>query len=63
MSDQAARIQIYQVAEQLLVNQEATIPLTQYATWYAVRSPVVGWRIAPTDLTPLPVWQQVYIKR
>jgi ABC-type oligopeptide transport system substrate-binding subunit len=63
MGDQAARIPLYQQAEQLLVNQGAAIPLTQDVTWYAVRSRVVGWRIAPSDITPLTVWQQVYIKR
>ena len=62
MNDQTARIPLYQQAEQLLVNQGAAIPLTQSVNWYAVRSRVVGWRIAPTGMTPLPVWQQVYIK-
>jgi oligopeptide transport system substrate-binding protein len=63
MSDQTARIPLYQQAEQLLVNQGAAIPLTQSITWYAVRSRVVGWRVAPMGVTPLSVWQQVYIKR
>jgi len=63
MRDQAARIPLYQLAEQLLVNQGAAIPLTQSVNWYAVRSRVVGWRVAPTGETPLPSWQQVYIKR
>jgi len=47
----------------LLLNQGAAIPLTQSVNWYAVRSRVVGWRVAPTGVTPLPSWQQVYIKR
>jgi ABC-type transport system substrate-binding protein len=63
MNDQTARIPLYQQAEQLLVNQGATIPLTQSVAWYAVRSRVVGWRIAPTGQTPLSVWQTAYIKR
>ncbi|HEY7021717.1 MAG TPA: peptide ABC transporter substrate-binding protein [Ktedonobacterales bacterium] len=63
MSDQAARISLYQLAEQLLVNQGAAIPLTQNVYWYAVRSRVVGWQVAPTDVTPLSVWQTAYLKR
>jgi ABC-type transport system substrate-binding protein len=63
MSDQGARIPLYQLAEQMLVNQGATIPLTQPVTWYPVRSRVAGWRIAPMGVTPLSVWQTVYIKR
>jgi peptide/nickel transport system substrate-binding protein/oligopeptide transport system substrate-binding protein len=63
MSDQAARIPLYQRAEQLLVNQGAAIPLYQSLQHYAVRSRVSGWRIAPTLITPLSVWQSAYIKR
>jgi ABC-type oligopeptide transport system substrate-binding subunit len=63
MSDQTARIALYQQAEQLLINQGAAIPLTQSVNWYAVRSRVVGWHVAPMGVTPLSVWQQVYIKR
>jgi peptide/nickel transport system substrate-binding protein/oligopeptide transport system substrate-binding protein len=63
MSDQSARIPLYQLAEQLLVNQAAAIPLYQALQNYAVRSHVVGWRIAPTLQTPLSVWQTAYIKR
>jgi ABC-type oligopeptide transport system substrate-binding subunit len=63
MSDQAARIPLYQQAEQLLVNQGAAIPLYQPLQNYAVRSRVSGWRIAPTLITPLSVWQSAYIKR
>ena len=63
MTDQAARMPLYQLAEQLLVNQGAAIPLTQSVNWYAVRSRVVGWRVAPTGVTPLSVWQTAYLKR
>jgi ABC-type oligopeptide transport system substrate-binding subunit len=63
MSDQTARIPLYQLAEQLLVNQGAAIPLYQPLQNYAVRSRVSGWRIAPTLITPLSVWQSAYIKR
>ena len=63
MNDQTARLPLYQQAEQLLVNQGAAIPLYQTMAVYAMRSRVVGWRIAPTGVTPLSVWQQVYIKR
>jgi peptide/nickel transport system substrate-binding protein/oligopeptide transport system substrate-binding protein len=63
MSDQTARISFYQQAEQLLVNQAAAIPLYQQVYFYSLRSHVVGWRIAPTLITPLSVWQSAYIKR
>jgi peptide/nickel transport system substrate-binding protein/oligopeptide transport system substrate-binding protein len=63
MSDQAARIPLYQQAEQLLVTQGATIPLTQPVNWYAVRSRVIGWQVAPTEVTPLGVWQTAYLTR
>ena len=48
MSDQSARIPLYQLAEQLLVNQAAAIPLYQSLQTYAVRSRVVSWSIAST---------------
>jgi peptide/nickel transport system substrate-binding protein/oligopeptide transport system substrate-binding protein len=63
MQDQGARIHLYQQAEQLLVGQVAAIPLYQPIETTAVRSRVVGWRLAPTSMTPLGVWQQVYVQR
>jgi ABC-type transport system substrate-binding protein len=63
MSDLSARIPLYQLAEQLLVTQSAAIPLFQSLAAYAVRSRVLGWRIAPMRQTPLSVWQTAYIKR
>jgi hypothetical protein len=45
------------------VNQGATVLLTQRVTWYTMRSRVAGWRIVPTGLTPLSVWQTVYLTR
>ncbi len=57
------RVQLYQQAEQLLVNQVAAIPLYQYRTVYVVRTRVVNWRVAPTGQTPLSVWQATYISR
>ncbi len=63
MGNQAARIPLYQQAEQILINQVAAIPLYQTVAIYAVRSRVVGWRIAPTGVTPLSVWQTAYLKR
>jgi peptide/nickel transport system substrate-binding protein/oligopeptide transport system substrate-binding protein len=63
MSDQAARMLVYQQAEQVLIAQGAAIPYAQYTQAYAVRQHVVGWRIAPTYLTPLSVWQTAYLKR
>jgi peptide/nickel transport system substrate-binding protein/oligopeptide transport system substrate-binding protein len=62
-SDQALRARLYQQAEQLLVNQVAAIPLFQSETVYVVRTKVVNWRVAPTGLTPLSVWQMTYISR
>ena len=63
MSDQSARVPLYQLAEQLLVNQAAAIPLYQPLNTYAVRSHVAGWRIAPTTITSLSTWQSAYITR
>jgi peptide/nickel transport system substrate-binding protein/oligopeptide transport system substrate-binding protein len=63
MSDQAARISLYQQAEQLLVAQVAAIPLNQAVDVQAVRSHVVGWHGAPSGVTPLSVWQMAYLKR
>jgi oligopeptide transport system substrate-binding protein len=63
ISDQAGRIQLYQQAEQLLVNQGAAIPLFQLEAVYVVRTQVVNWRVAPTGQTPLSVWQATYISR
>ena len=63
MSDQSARIPLYQQAEQLLVNQAAAIPLYQPLITYVMRSRVADWRIASTLITPLSVWQTAYIKR
>jgi oligopeptide transport system substrate-binding protein len=63
LGDQVARTQLYQQAEQLLVQQAAAIPLVQNTALYVVRSHVVNWRIASMGVTPLSVWQTTYIKR
>jgi oligopeptide transport system substrate-binding protein len=63
LQNQAMRISLYQQAEQLLVAQVAAIPLNQAMDVQAVRSHVVGWRGAQSGVTPLLVWQQVYIRR
>jgi oligopeptide transport system substrate-binding protein len=63
MTDLATRVALYQQAEQLLVDQGATVPLTQPVMWYAVRARVVGWQVAPTGVTPLSVWQTAYLTR
>jgi oligopeptide transport system substrate-binding protein len=63
MSDLSARIPLYQQAEQQLVTQGAAIPYAQPIRTYVVRAHVVGWQIAPTDKTPLSVWQTAYIRR
>jgi ABC-type transport system substrate-binding protein len=63
MSDQAARIPLYQQAEQILIKKVAAIPLYQTVAVYAMRSRVADWRIAPTGVTPLSVWQTAYLKR
>jgi peptide/nickel transport system substrate-binding protein/oligopeptide transport system substrate-binding protein len=57
MTDLTARVPLYQQAEQLLVNQGAAVPLTQPVVRSAVRSRVVGWRVAPTGVTPFELWQ------
>jgi ABC-type transport system substrate-binding protein len=62
-SDQTARLTFYQQAEQLLITQGAAIPLYQTIQTTAIRSRVVGWRLAPTGMTLLSVWQQVYVQR
>jgi oligopeptide transport system substrate-binding protein len=63
MSGQSGRIPLCQLAEQLLVNEGATIPLYQNLQNYAVRSRVADWSIAPTHVTPRYVRQSAYIKR
>jgi peptide/nickel transport system substrate-binding protein/oligopeptide transport system substrate-binding protein len=63
MSDQAARLALYRQAEQLLIKQAPIFPLWQSLLTYAMRSRVANWRIAPTQMTPLSVWQSAYIKR
>jgi oligopeptide transport system substrate-binding protein len=60
---QAARIPLYQQAEQLLITQGAAIPYARPLTSYVVRSRVVGWSIAPSGQTPLSVWQTTYLTR
>jgi oligopeptide transport system substrate-binding protein len=62
-NDQPTRLQLYQQAEQLLVTQGAAIPLYQTIETTAVRSRVVDWRLAPTAMTPLGVWQGIYLQR
>lgn len=63
LADPTARLTLYRQAEQLLITQAATFPLWQVLLTYAMRSRVTNWRIAPTQVTPLSVWQSVYIKR
>jgi ABC-type oligopeptide transport system substrate-binding subunit len=63
MSDLTARIPLYQQAEQLLVTQSVAIPLTQPSFTCALRLGVANWHVAPTTLTPLPVWQTTYLAR
>jgi oligopeptide transport system substrate-binding protein len=63
MGDLTARIPLYQQAEQLLITQGAAIPYLQSLLTYVMRARVVGWRIAPTHLSPLSIWQTAYIKR
>jgi ABC-type oligopeptide transport system substrate-binding subunit len=63
MSEQSTRMPLYKHAEQLLVTQGAAIPLAQTYTTYALRSRVAHWRIAPTNVTPLSIWQTAYLTR
>ena len=60
--DQAARLALYQQTEQLLVAQGLAIPLYQNELMTAMRSRVVGWRMGPLEVTPLSIWQQVYMR-
>src|SRR5262249_46391728 len=62
-TDQPVRLTLYQQAEQLLLTQGAAIPLYQPIETTAVRSRVARWRLAPTGMTPLSVWQSTYIRR
>jgi peptide/nickel transport system substrate-binding protein/oligopeptide transport system substrate-binding protein len=62
-TDQQLRVSLYQQAEQLLITQVAAIPLYQRTATSVVRSRVVNWRMAPAGMTPLGVWQQVYVQR
>jgi oligopeptide transport system substrate-binding protein len=63
MADLPARIPVYQQAEQALVTQGAAIPFAQPFLTYAVRTHLVGWRVAATGATPLSVWQMAYLRR
>jgi ABC-type transport system substrate-binding protein len=63
MVDSTARQALCQQTEQLLVDQPATFRLWQYLQTHAVRSRVVNWSVAPTQVTPLGVWQSAYIER
>jgi ABC-type transport system substrate-binding protein len=56
-------LKLYRQAEHLLVTQVAAIPLYQSINTTVVRSHVAGWRLAPTGMTPLSVWQATYIRR
>jgi ABC-type transport system substrate-binding protein len=62
-TEQAARMLLYQQIEQLLIAQGAAIPFVQKTQTYAVRQHVVGWRLAPSQKTPLLVWQTAYLTR
>jgi peptide/nickel transport system substrate-binding protein/oligopeptide transport system substrate-binding protein len=63
MSDLTTRLPLYHHAEQLLLTQGAATPLAQPYATYALRSRVAHWRIAPTNRTPLSLWQTAYLTR
>lgn len=59
--DEAARLQLYQQAEQLLINSVVTCPLFQGQKFYQVRQCVHGWSLAPNGLAPLDTWINTYL--
>lgn len=59
--DLTQRAHDYQAAEQLLATQVAWLPLDQPKLWWETRSYVQGFSIDAVGLTPLDVWQGMFI--
>ena len=62
-SDQTQRLKDYEAAEQLLVTDVAWLPLFQVKAYYEVRPYVKNYVLDSQGLTPLSVWQTVYIAK
>lgn len=60
-ADQVQRVHDYEAAEQLLVTQVAWVPLVQPKLWWETRPYVQGFSIDPAGLTPLDLWQGMFI--
>lgn len=66
MSDpaqQGARLQLYNQAEQQLIQQVATCPLFQYQSAYLLRTSIVGMRQNGMGLFPNDDWIKGYRAR
>jgi oligopeptide transport system substrate-binding protein len=55
------RAQLYNQAEQLLVNQVAWIPLQQQKTFYNLLPSVHGFAFNSLGVVPLATWQKIYL--
>lgn len=61
--DQGKRIQEYNQAEQLLINNVAACPLFQYTSYYQLRSYVHNYVEDGQGITPTDSWATVYISK
>ncbi len=62
LQDMSQRVPLYNQAEQMLVNQVAWCPTSQYQNYYRVRTWVKGGFVQTAQGSfPLPVWQTAYI--
>jgi oligopeptide transport system substrate-binding protein len=59
--NQAARLQEYQKAEQIMVTEVGLLPLAQAITWWEARSSVHNYTVSTTGLIPADVWQAIYL--
>jgi oligopeptide transport system substrate-binding protein len=62
LQDMSQRVPLYNQAEQMLVDQVAWCPTSQYQNYYRVRTWVKGGFVQTAQGSfPLPVWQSAYI--
>lgn len=61
LSNQRLRLQLYQHAEQLLVDNVLTCPLYHGEQFFQIRSFVHNFEITPTGLAPLDLWAGLYV--
>jgi oligopeptide transport system substrate-binding protein len=59
--NQAARLQEYQKAEQIMVTEVGWLPLAQATTWWEARPSVHNYTVSTTGLIPNDVWQAIYL--